>query len=128
MSDRPSKERLESIYSSYDHIIKVRAECTLGPMPGRPYEDDVRDLRIEILALTKERNTLRAENKQLWEACRAAADLYDKMAIDTDRLGCAAKYGPDYSPPTRDEWNKMCLEVRSMLQEATQQEQGDGED
>ncbi len=49
---------------------------------------------------------------ELLKACQVAADLYDHLALGT--LEAAAKYGPDYEPPTQSD----CLEVRNLLADA----------
>ena len=47
-------------------------------------------------------------------AAKMAADLYDQLALGP--LEAAAKYGPDYEPPTDED----CLAVRNALHMATE--------
>ena len=49
---------------------------------------------------------------KLVAACKEAARLYDHLAMGT--IEGAAKYGPDYEPPSDDEW----LAFREMLEDA----------
>lgn len=46
---------------------------------------------------------------ELLEACEKAVELYDHLALGT--LEAAAKYGPDYEPPSEAD----CLAVRGAL-------------
>ncbi len=48
----------------------------------------------------------------LLAACKRAAELYDDLSIGT--LEAAARYGPDYEPPTAND----CLRVRGELDSA----------
>ncbi len=54
----------------------------------------------------------------LLEACKLACDFYDRLALSP--LAGAAKYGPDYNPPTDED----CLEVRNMLENAISKAEG----
>lgn len=58
--------------------------------------------------------------EKLEKACEWARDLYDQLALGP--LQAAAKYGPDYTPPTDKEW----LEMRGMLEAALGEEKKDG--
>lgn len=49
---------------------------------------------------------------ELLNACEGARNLYDHMALGS--LEAAAKYGPDYEPPTDED----CLQVRGALESA----------
>lgn len=49
---------------------------------------------------------------ELLKACEAAAELYDELGLGS--LEAAAKYGPDYEPPTDIE----CLKMREDLEAA----------
>lgn len=55
---------------------------------------------------------LQERNKRLVATCKRAAELYDHLAMSP--LEAAAKYGPDYEPPSDAEW----LEMRQMLADA----------
>jgi hypothetical protein len=55
---------------------------------------------------------LMAAAPKLLEACRWARYLYDQLALGP--LEAAAKYGPDYTPPSDEDWLKM----RGMLEAA----------
>ena len=57
------------------------------------------------------------KQKQLRNACQQAADLYDALALGP--LDAAAKYGPDWEPPT----DEQMLEVRSVLAAALKAEE-----
>lgn len=58
--------------------------------------------------------------ERLRNACQQAADLYDALSLGT--LEAAAKYGPDWEPPT----DEQMLEVRSVLAAALAKEKGGG--
>lgn len=55
---------------------------------------------------------LETERKLLLRACKAAALLYDHLAMSP--LESAVKYGPDYNPPTDED----LLNTRNFLNEA----------
>jgi len=60
----------------------------------------------------------------LLAACKTGLELYDELAVETNPLACAARHGPDYEPPSWQEWNEMCLEVRGILQAAIAKAEG----
>ena len=55
---------------------------------------------------------LSAVAQTLLNAVEHAAEMYDELALGP--LGAAAKYGPDYTPPSDDDW----LALRQELQDA----------
>lgn len=55
---------------------------------------------------------------ELLKACEEARNLYDHLALGT--LEAAAKYGPDYEPPTDED----CLEVRDLLETVINKAEG----
>jgi hypothetical protein len=61
-----------------------------------------------------------ASAPDLLAACKKAAWLYDEMALGP--LGAAAKYGPDYEPPTDQE----CLNIRQIINDAIAKAEGKG--
>lgn len=63
----------------------------------------------------------------LLEACKAARELYDQLATDTDPVACAVKHGPDYQPWTQGEWEERCREIRHQLETAIAAAEPEGE-
>ena len=84
--------------------------------------EEIQQLSDWTQHLESERNELKARVETLERATKAAAELYDKMSIETNPLACAATYGPDYIPPSHEEWDEMCIEVRQMLREALEED------
>ena len=79
-----------------------------------------KELGVYITNATRKAFEEAAEKqKQLRNACQQAADLYDALALGP--LDAAAKYGPDWEPPT----DEQMLEVRSVLAAALAKEKPD---
>ena len=57
-----------------------------------------------------------ASAPELLEACKEAARLYDELALSL--LAAAAKYGPNYEPPTDEEWLEMRKELKQAIAKA----------
>ncbi len=55
---------------------------------------------------------------ELLEACNEARHLYDELALGS--LEAAAKYGPDYTPPTDEEWLEMRQQLEAAIAKATE--------
>jgi len=66
----------------------------------------------------RRQDSTKAEADRMREAIKDAAKLYDELAIMTDPLGSAVKYGPDFEPPTEEEWRESILEMRKALDDA----------
>ena len=75
-------------------------------------------IKAENADLHQINNKLQRDRRDLLKACQAAARFYDRLAIETSPLDCAVAHGPDYRPPSDDEWHKMCLELRGELNTA----------
>jgi len=109
----------EIIDRLYAHI-RALAEQLAAEKQAREKVEAGRNLARKLYAETAQDRAklyrrlaaLEAENVRLRRACKEARRIYDHFSLSP--LAAAAKYGPDYEPPTREEY----LEMRKGLDDA----------